>query len=51
MYQIVSTRTVNIQHGQSAILSLQKAEGSSCSTWACGMLTKEFLQNPMMMAS
>ena len=25
MYQIVSTRTVNTQHGQSVVLSLQKA--------------------------
>ena len=49
MYQVVSTRTVNTQHGQSVILSLQKADGSSCSVWACGMLTKELLQNPMMM--
>ena len=32
-YQI----TVNIQHGQSVILSLQKADGSSCSAWACGI--------------
>ena len=47
VYQIVSTRTVNTQHGQSIILSLQKADGSSCSTWACGMLTKELLQNTM----
>ena len=51
VYQIVSTRTVNTQHGQSFILSLQKADGSSCSVWACGMLAKELLQNPMMMAS
>ena len=51
VYQIVSTRTVNTQHGQSVILSLQKADGSSCSVWACGMLTKELLQNPMMMVS
>ena len=28
VYQIVSTRIVNTQHGQSIILSLQKAEGS-----------------------
>ena len=28
VYQIVSTRTVNTQHGQSIILSLQKADGS-----------------------
>ena len=48
-YQIVSTHTVNTQHGQSVILSLQKADGSSCSVWTCGMLTKELLQNPMMM--
>ena len=29
VYQIVSTRTINTQHGQSVILSLQKADGSS----------------------
>ena len=51
VYQIVSTRIVNTQHGQSVILSLQKAERSSSSAWACGMLTKELLQNPMMMVS
>ena len=51
VYQIVSTRTVNTQHGQSVILSLQKADGSSCGVWACGMLAKELLQNPMMMVS
>ena len=45
VYQIASTRTVNTQHGQSVILSLQKADGSSCSAWACGMLSKELLQN------
>ena len=39
VYQIVNTLTVNTEHGQSVILSLQKADGSSCSTWACGMLT------------
>ena len=49
VYQIVSTRTVNTQHGQSIILSLQKAYVSCCSAWACGMLTKELLQNPMVM--
>ena len=38
IYQIMSTRTVNTQHGQSIILSLQKADGSCCSAWACGML-------------
>ena len=36
----VSTCTVNTHHGQSIILSLQKADGSCCSAWACGMLTK-----------
>ena len=43
VYQIVSTRIVNAQHGQSIILSLQKADGFCCSVWACGMLTKELL--------
>ena len=51
VYQITSTRTVNTQHGQSVILSLQKANGSSCSAWARGMLSKELLQNPMIMVS
>ena len=41
VYQITSTRTVNTQHGQSVILSLQEADGSSYSDWACGMLSKE----------
>ena len=45
VYQIVSTRTVNTQHGQSVILSPQKAGGSSCSVWACGMLAKELLHS------
>ena len=31
VYQITTTRTVNTQHGQSVIRSLQKADGSSCS--------------------
>ena len=51
VYQNVSTRTVNTQHGQSVILFLQKDDGFSCSVWACGMLMKELLQNPMMMVS
>ena len=51
VHQITSTRIVNTQHGQSVILSLQKADGSSCSAWACGMLSKELLQNPMIMVS
>ena len=40
VYQIVSTRTVNTQHRPSIIVSLQKADGSCCIAWACGMLTK-----------
>ena len=44
VYQITNTRTVNTQHGQSVILSLQKADGSSCTAWACGMLSTELLQ-------
>ena len=51
VYQITSTRTINTQHGPSVILSLQKGDGSSCSAWACGMLSKELLQNPMIMVS
>ena len=43
VYQHVSTRTVNTQHGQSVILSLQKADGSCYSVWSCGMLTKGLL--------
>ena len=49
VYQIVSTHTVNTQHGQSIIVLLQKDDRSSCS--ACGMLTKELLQNTVMMVS
>ena len=48
VYQIGSTRTVNTQHGPSIILSLQKPAGSCCSVWACGMLAKELLQNPIL---
>ena len=51
MYQIVSTCTFNTQHGQSVIQSLQRADGSSLSAWACGMLSTELLQNPMVMVS
>ena len=49
VYQIVSTRTVNTQHGPSTILPLQKADRSCCNAWPCGMLTNELLQNPMVM--
>ena len=51
VYQIVPTRPVNTQHGQSVVLFLQKADGSCCSVWACGMFAKELLQNPMMMVN
>ena len=51
VYQIGSKRTVNTQHGQSVVLSLQKADGSSCSAWACGMLSTELLQRFMVMVS
>ena len=51
VYQITSTRTVNTHHGQSVILFLHKADGSSCSACACCMLSKELLQNPMIMVS
>ena len=51
MYQIVSTRTVNTQHGQSIILSFQKDDRCRCSAWAYGMPIKELQPNPMMMVS
>ena len=51
VYQILSMRTVNTHHGQSHILSLQVADGFKCSEWACGMLAKELLQNPMVMVT
>ena len=51
VFQIVSMHNVNTQHGQSIILSLQKADGSCCSAWACGMIMKDLLQNPMVMVT
>ena len=51
LYQILSTRTLNTQHGQTVILSLQNADESSCSVWACGMLSTELLKKPMVMVS
>ena len=47
VYQIKNARAVNSLHGQSVILSLQKADGSSCT----GMLSTELLQIPMIMVS
>ena len=49
VYQIVNSHTVYTQHGQSVILSLRNADGSRCS--ACGMLSTELLQYPMIMVS
>ena len=49
VHQILSTCTVNTLQGQSIILSLQKDGGSNFSVWACGMLSKELLQNPIIM--
>ena len=51
VYQIVSTRIINMQHGQSIILSLHKADRSCCSACACGMLTKELQRKPMVMVN
>ena len=51
VYQIMSTRAINTQHRPSIILSLQKDDGSCCSALACGMLTKELIQNPMVLNS
>ena len=51
VHRIVSTRTVNTQHGQSIILSLQEADGLCCTGWACGMLSTELLLNPMMLVN
>ena len=48
-YQITNTRAVNTQHGQLVNLSPQKADGTNLSAWACGMLSTELLQNPMVM--
>ena len=43
VYQIPNTHTVNTQHEQSVILSLQKADGSGCTALARGMLSTELL--------
>ena len=34
VHQIASVRTVNTQHGQSTVLSLQREDGSCCTAWA-----------------
>ena len=49
IYQIVSAQSINTQHGTTFIQSLQTADWFFYSDWACGMMTKELLQNPMML--
>ena len=49
IYQIVSAQSINTQHETSFILSLQTDDGFGYSTWPCGMLTKELLQNPLVL--
>ena len=49
VYQIITARSINNQHRTSFVLSLQTADGFCYSAWACGMLTKELLQNPSML--
>ena len=51
VYQITSTRTVNTQHGQPIVLSLQSEGGSCCTVWACGILSTELLLNPMLLVN
>ena len=51
VHQIASARTVNTQHGQSTVLSLQREDGSCCTAWACGMLSTELLLNPMLLVN
>ena len=43
IYQIISTQSINTQHGTSLLLSPQTADGFCYSAWACRMLTKELL--------
>ena len=49
IYQVRSARSIHTQHGTAFILSLQTADGFCYNAWACGMLTKELLQNPSML--
>ena len=51
VHQIVSTRVVNTQHGQSTVLSLQKEDGTSYTVCVCGMLSAELLSNPMLLVN
>ena len=51
VHQITSATTVNTQHDQSTVLSLQREDGSCCTAWACGMLSTELLLNPMLLVN
>ena len=51
VHQIVSTRTVHTQHGQSSVLSLREADMACCSFWACDMLSTQLLLNPMLLVN
>ena len=49
IYQVRSARSIYTQHGATFILSLQTADVFCYNAWACGMVTKELLQNPSML--
>ena len=49
IYQVRSAQSIHTHHGITFILSLQTADGFCYNAWACGMLTKELLQNPSML--
>ena len=49
IYQVRSARSIHTQDGITLILSLQTAGGFCYNAWACGMLTKDLLQNPRML--
>ena len=49
IYQVRSARSMHSQHGTTFILSLLTAGGFCYNACACGMLTKELLQNPSML--
>ena len=51
VYQIVSTRTVNTQHGQLIILSLQNADGSCCNCLGMWYADERVAAKPMMMVN
>ena len=49
VYQIKTAWNINTQHRTSFVLSLQTADGFCYTAWACGIRTKELLQNPNML--